>query len=123
MIRNIYTTPIDQMNHTESFHNPVSMTIPDDSLSVRELFQRYAEGALERSRAQLERRLEYDTYNSSDLDFSTSEDSDIIDRYENNWDESFVDPKHSKSDPEPDPEPAPEPDPEPDPEPAPEPAD
>lgn len=86
------------MNNLESFHNPVSLTIPDDALSVKELFQRYTEGTLERQRAQMERRLEFDSYNSSDLDFNTPEDADIIDRYENAWDESFVDPRIKKTD-------------------------
>lgn len=73
-IRNIYTNPFNQV---ESSLNPVSMTLPDDSLSVTELFQKYVEGTLDRERASLSRRIEFDGYDP-DID-GPSEPEDLID--------------------------------------------
>lgn len=78
MIRNIYSDKV--INKVESFHSPVSLTIPDDALSVKELFERYQTGALERSRAQLQRQLEYQGINPDFDEYDGSED--LIDKYE-----------------------------------------
>ncbi|UPW40878.1 hypothetical protein [Sigmofec virus UA08Rod_6396] len=86
MIRNIYTTAFDKMNCTDSFLNPVSLTIPDDSLSVQELFQRHVAGILDRDKALLERKLKFDGWNPGFEDWDdTEESSDIVEAYERAW--------------------------------------
>lgn len=79
------------MNSTESFHNPVSLTIPDDSLTVKELFQRYQSGALERNKQSLLRQLEYDGWNPDII--GPDEPEDIIDKYDIAWVEPSGDDK------------------------------
>lgn len=78
-IRNIYNKP---KNFTDSNLNPVSLTEPDDSLTVKELFQRYMDGSLERSKRALERKQEFDGYNPElDMELSPEDGIDLYERY------------------------------------------
>lgn len=52
-------TPVDI---PECTLNPVSQTIEDQALSVRELFQRYVEGTLDKQVLIQQKRAEYDDY-------------------------------------------------------------
>lgn len=82
-IRNIYTNRINKVN---SLLNPVSLTLPSDALSVNDLFNRYMQGTLERDRATLARRLEFDGYNP---DIMKSDPNDLIDIYELSYQSSL----------------------------------
>lgn len=78
-IRNIYKKP---QNFVESDLNPISLTEPDDSLSVKDLFARYMDGSLEREKRALERKQEFDGYNPElDADLGPEDGIDLYERY------------------------------------------
>lgn len=77
-IRNIYNKP---RNFLDSSLNPVSLTEPDDSLTVKDLFQRYMDGSLERSKRALERKQEFDGYNPElEMDLGPEDGIDLYER-------------------------------------------
>lgn len=71
-IRNIFVD--NPINNTECYLNPVSMVVPDQTLTIRELFQRYAEGANDIARYIGTRKQVYDALEGERLDFD-----DVID--------------------------------------------
>nr|QPB07378.1 MAG: hypothetical protein [Microvirus sp.] len=107
-IRNIYNKP---KNFISSSLNPVSLTEPDDSLTVKDLFIRYMDGSLERSKRALERKQEFDGYNPElDMDLGPEDGLDLYERYYTDEPEKEVKEKEtnvddSNKDPEPDLEP------------------
>ncbi|UPW40867.1 hypothetical protein [Sigmofec virus UA08Rod_6404] len=72
MIRNIYAEEV--INDTECYLNPVSLTVPDEALTIRQLFERYAEGAQDICRYIGTRKQVYDALENESLDFD-----DVVD--------------------------------------------
>lgn len=84
-IVNVYSPNTDpsDLNRTASHLNPVSLTVPDQSLSIKELFQKYVDGTIDVIARQKARKAEYDAYGNQNLspdDYVP--DMDAIEAYE-----------------------------------------
>lgn len=84
-IVNVYSPNTDpsDLNRTASHLNPVSLTVPDQSLSIKELFQKYVDGTIDIIARQKARKAEYDAYGNQNLspdDYVP--DMDAIEAYE-----------------------------------------
>lgn len=84
-IVNVYspTAEASDINRTASHLNPVSLTVPDQSLSIKELFQKYIDGTIDVIARQKARKAEYDAYGNQNLtpdDYVP--DMDAIEAYE-----------------------------------------
>lgn len=84
-IVNVYspTAEPSDINRTASHLNPVSLTVPDQSLSIKELFQKYVDGTIDVIARQKARKAEYDAYGNQELspdDYVP--DMDAIEAYE-----------------------------------------
>ena len=84
-IVNVYSPNVDpsDLNRTASHLNPVSLTVPDQSLRIKELFQKYVHGTIDVIARQKARKAEYDAYGSQNLspdDYVP--DMDAIEAYE-----------------------------------------
>lgn len=84
-IVNVYSPNTDpsDLNRTASHLNPVSLTVPDQSLSIKELFQKYVDGTIDVIARQKARKAEYDAYGEQNLspdDYVP--DMDAIEAYE-----------------------------------------
>ena len=84
-IINVYspTAKASDINRTASHLNPVSLTVPDQSLSIKELFQKYVDGTIDAIARQKARKAEYDAYGDQKLspdDYVP--DMDAIEAYE-----------------------------------------
>ena len=84
-IVNVYSPSAEasDINRTASHLNPVSLTIPDQSLSIHELFEKYVDGTIDVIARQKARKAEYDAYGDQELspdDYIP--DMDAIEAYE-----------------------------------------
>lgn len=84
-IRNIYTTPVEEMNNTKTMFNPVSLTVPGEALTVDELFERYTTGIVTRQEALAANKMEFDGFNDLspddvDPDLDNMEANEVYER-------------------------------------------
>ncbi|QCS37076.1 hypothetical protein [Tortoise microvirus 49] len=66
---------VNEFNTMDDHLRKTSMTVPDDSLSIRELYERYVTGALDQSLAMSNARAEYDGENPDFDDYTPSLDA------------------------------------------------